>query len=115
MTKEQEEAIERLNRFKAIKVLYGSTFAITIEQLKVLQEDIETVLSMLKEKDTELEKKDKINKLLIDFIYRMSIKRPGTIMYDLKEDGFDTSQCGNCKDKSCKECIKQYFGSKVKK
>ncbi len=39
MTKE-EETIERLNRFKTIKVLYGNTFAMHIEQLKVLQEDI---------------------------------------------------------------------------
>ena len=57
MTKEQE-IIERLNRFKTIKVLYGNTFAMHIEQLKTVQEDIETVLSMLKEKDKEIEKKD---------------------------------------------------------
>ena len=55
MTKEQEEAIERINRFKTIKVLYGNTFAIHTEQLKTLQKDIETVLSMLKEKDKEIE------------------------------------------------------------
>ena len=41
MTKEQE-IIERLNRFKTIKVLYGNTFAMTTEQLRTLQEDIET-------------------------------------------------------------------------
>lgn len=43
MTKEQE-SIERLNRFKTIKVLYRNTFAMTLEQLKTVQEDIETVL-----------------------------------------------------------------------
>lgn len=57
--------------------------------------------------------KDKINELLINFIYKMSIIRPGTIMYDLREDGFDTSKCGNCKGKSCKNCIKQYFKQKA--
>ena len=53
MTKEQE-AIERINRFKTIKVLYGNTFAMTTEQLRALQEDIETALNMLKEKDKEI-------------------------------------------------------------
>lgn len=55
MTEKEKEAIERLNRFKTIKVLYGSTFAMTIEQLKVLQEDIEIVLNILNEKDKEIE------------------------------------------------------------
>lgn len=54
MTKEQE-TIERLNRFKTIKVLYGNTFAMHIEQLKVLQEDIETILNMLKKMKTQEE------------------------------------------------------------
>ena len=42
----EEEVIERLNRFKTIKVLYGNTFAIHLEQLKQLQNDIETVLNL---------------------------------------------------------------------
>lgn len=57
MTKEQE-AIKRLNRFKTIKILYGNTFAMHIEQLKTVQEDIETVLSMLKENSAEIEQKN---------------------------------------------------------
>lgn len=61
MTKEQE-AIERLNRFKTIEVLYSNTFAMHIEQLKTVQEDIETVLSMLKEKDKRIAKYEKIYK-----------------------------------------------------
>ena len=54
MTKKQE-AIERLNRFKTIEVLYSNTFAMHIEQLKTVQEDIETVLNMLKEKDKQID------------------------------------------------------------
>lgn len=68
---------------------------------------------MLKEQDKEIEKKEKMIDLLLDFIYKMSIIRPGTIMYDLKGDGFDTNKCGYCKDKSCKDCIKQYFERKL--
>ena len=58
MTYEEGKAIERLNRFKAIKVLYTKTFAMTTEQLKVIQEDIETILSMLKENSAEIEQKN---------------------------------------------------------
>ena len=59
-SKEQEETIERLNRFKAIEILYGNTFAMHVEQLKTVQGDIETVLSMLQEQQEENKKKDKI-------------------------------------------------------
>ena len=55
MTDEQEIAIERLNRFKTIEeISYSGTFAMTLIQLERLQEAIETVLDMLKEKDKEI-------------------------------------------------------------
>lgn len=77
--------------------MYGSTFAMTIEQLKVLQEDIETALSMLKEKDTELEKKDKIIDLILDKF------KEGTGYYYSEFDYMN------------KEQLKQYFERKVRK
>ena len=61
MTKEQE-IIERLNRFKTIKVLYGNTFAMTTEQLRTLQEDIETALNIIKENSAEIKTLTQINK-----------------------------------------------------
>lgn len=66
MTKEQEEAIERLNRFKNIEILYSNTFAMHIEQLKTVQGDIEIVLSMLQEQQEENKKKDKRIDLMAD-------------------------------------------------
>ena len=72
-SKEQEEAIERLNRFKAIEILYGNTFAMHVEQLKTVQGDIETVLSMLQEQQEENKKKDKIIDYMIDWIRERSI------------------------------------------
>lgn len=54
MTDEQEIAIERLNRFKTIEISYSGTFAMTLIQLERLQEAIEIVLDMLKEKDKEI-------------------------------------------------------------
>lgn len=51
MTKEQDKAIERCN--KLIKTEHSNWIGITN------QKAIETVLNMLKEKDAEIEKKDK--------------------------------------------------------
>ena len=55
----EEEAIERLNKFKTITVMYGNTYVMFLEQLKQIQKDVDIVLSMLQEKNSELEKKDK--------------------------------------------------------
>lgn len=60
MTKEQEEAIDRLRKITNRQILYGNKYGIVIEEFKKLQEDIETVLNMLKEKDAEIQKKDRI-------------------------------------------------------
>lgn len=107
MTKEQEE-IEKLKNFLKLETPFNGS-----KSLLINKETIDTVLNMIKEKNAEIEKKEKMIDLLLDFIYKMSIIRPGTIMYDLKGDGFDTNKCGYCKDKSCKDCIKQYFERKA--
>ena len=60
MTKEQEEAISRLRKITNRQILYGNKFGITIEGFRELQEDLETVLNMIKEKNTEIEKYKKL-------------------------------------------------------
>ena len=81
MTKEQEEAIDRLRKITNRQILYGNKYGITIEGFRELQEDIETVLNMLKEnsaeihqKNTELAEKnaeiEKYKKLLADNLAR---------------------------------------------
>ena len=55
MTKEQEEVINKLRKITNRQILYGNKFGITIEGFRELQEDLETVLNMLKEKDREIE------------------------------------------------------------
>ncbi len=47
MNKKLKEAIEKLNRFKSIKTLYGNTFAMHLEDLEQLQQAIETVLNYI--------------------------------------------------------------------
>lgn len=50
MTKEQEEIINRLSKITNRQILYGNKCGITIEGFRELQEDIDTVLNMIKEK-----------------------------------------------------------------
>lgn len=127
MTKEQEEAIERLNKLKSRNILYGNRAGMIIEDFKTLQNDIETVLNMLKEKDKEIErlryikksfdyvvqketeKKDKIIDLMAAFIDEIS-------EYYTKIEGKNNDFCDEkCIDKNidCRDCIKQYFERKV--
>lgn len=54
MKMEKEEIIERLKRFESIKILYGNTFAMTLEQLDTLQNDIKAILNLVEtENDNE--------------------------------------------------------------
>lgn len=58
MTKEQEEAISRLRKITNRQILYGNKFGITIEGFRELQEDLETVLNMIKENSAEIQQKN---------------------------------------------------------
>lgn len=95
MTKEQEEAIDRLRKITNRQILYGNKYGIVIEEFKKLQEDIETVLNMLKEKNAEIEKKDKMIDLILDKF------KEGTEYYYSEFDYMT------------KEDLKQYFERKV--
>ena len=118
MTKEQSEVIKDIKIY-IHDIISESVDEVGYKRYEISEEEqeffnnIERLLNMLKEQDKEIEKKEKMIDLLLDFIYKMSIIRPGTITYDLKGDGFDTNKCGYCKDKSCKDCIKQYFERKL--
>lgn len=107
MTKEQEEAIERLNRFKTIEILYGNTFAMHVEQLKTVQGDIETVLSMLQEQQEENKKKDKIIDIMSEKLAKVYHYKP--YKCTLKEK--NNIDCDKYKD--CVSCVKQYWERKA--
>lgn len=163
MTKEQEEAIENLTDL--LKQRNEKQVEITTYDLF---ENIETVLSMLKENSaeihqkntelaeknaeiekykklladnlarelnnsikakekantdleflnlgwkTEIEKKDKMIDLIIDFFYKLTQESPGTTIHYLEKNGFDTSKCNNCSPgNDCRKCFKQYFERKA--
>ena len=94
MTKEQEEVIEMLEDIK--NNTWTTKYIMSSDSVKA-----ETALNMLKEKDKETEKKDKIINLMAEYI-----------------DGDDTSLTNYLykKNGKCnKEMIKQYFERKVEK
>ena len=74
------------------------------EEATYLREEsymLETVLSMLKEKDKEMEKKDKIIDLMADFINKTGAGRRVFSCTFRKND--------ECNENGCRYCIKQYF------
>ena len=64
MTKEQEEAITRLEKLKNSNILYGDSLGITIEGFKSLQKDLEVVLNTINEKDAEIKKYKQLHYIL---------------------------------------------------
>lgn len=111
MTTEQREAIEYL---KESVLIYKNT-------IPKISEAIETVLSMLKEKDKEIErlryikksfdyvvqketeKKDKIIDLMAEYIATLEIEE------DICMNNKINSEWCNEDYTNCKKCIKQYF------
>lgn len=125
-----EEEIERLNRFKTIKVLYGNTFTIHLEQLEQLQNDIETVLNLLEKKDRTIQQLKDENRTLnrqAQQYFEQGIKKD-KIIYELEDIFYNYQLCeyeltdctyrkceyiADDENPPCKECIKQYFERKV--
>ena len=104
MTKEQ--AIERCHQL--LKTKHSSWLGLSNQQA------IAILVDMLKEKDTEIEKKDKQMDLMADFmiggledIAFKAICKKSNCVYELKDNR--PTKCRKCKD-----CIKQYFKRKVK-
>lgn len=62
--------LERLNKLKSRKILYGNRAGMIIEDFKTLQNDIEIVLTLIQEQQEENKKKDKY----IDF-YKKGLER----------------------------------------
>lgn len=108
MTKEQEKAIEGLNSLiKVNKDFFENQGNMIINKRDISA--IEKVLNMLKEKDKEIEKKDKQIKELIKYIDSNNYVDNEECQFQWD---FKIEQC--IKKGDCKDCIKQYFERKVK-
>lgn len=138
MTKEQEETIDRLRKITNRQILYGNKYGITIEGFREVQEDIETVLNLLKEKGTEINKYKRKNKELSNQLlkiykeqdnYNARIEKKDKMIelmtlfmsnLDIDEEICKHQVRAFCDNKPegvtldvCAKCIKQYFERKV--
>ena len=96
MTKEQ--AIERCHQL--LKTKHSSWLGLSNQQA------IAILIDMLKEKDTEIEKKDKQIDLMTDFMYKAGTgRRVLSCMFRQNDE---------CNENGCRYCIKQYFENKAK-
>lgn len=96
MTKEQEESLKKLRR-QIIAEKYTKNIGIP-----VYISDLKNVLSMLKEKDKQID-------LMAEIINNNDIDE------DICKQMGQKENCNEFEDKEkCKECIKQYFENKAK-
>ena len=58
LSEEEKEAIEDLNSFKSINILYGNTFTMFLEELKKYQQATDIVLNLITKLQKENEEKD---------------------------------------------------------
>lgn len=119
----EEEVIERLNRYKTIKVLYGNTFAMHLEQLEQLKNDIDTVLNLLEKKDERI---SDLEYALIDMVmqfadrpkikdyhYALSTMGLSTLETAFAELDFDDPMPVAEAEKKYKVLVDKYYERKV--
>lgn len=123
MTKEQEEAIERLKRIDVKFFISGMNEVSNyiIDEADKVNNAIETVLSMLKEKDKEIERLRYIKKSFDYVVQKETEKKNRQI--DLMAEEINETDRGytdycemkiEC-DRNCKDCIKRYYERKSEK
>ena len=113
----EEEVIERLNRYKTIKVLYGNTFAMHLEQLEQLKNDIDTVLNLLETQKAEIEKKDKEYEELTEASKELckTVNLMKKVINEMAKYIIDLIKYNNSEEERDKEEIKEYFTKKAEK
>ena len=104
MTKEQEETIEIVKKYLNFNEICGT---------RNFKDALDTVLSMLKEKDKEIKKKDKIIDLMAEHINYLSDELVQATGRNELEFCNGNKYCIDS-DYSCEQCIKQYFERKSK-
>ena len=107
MTNEQREAIETMQHW----IEYEKKHKDEINKADELIHIQDTVLSLIKEQEEEIEKKDKQIDLMAEMIDELS---EYYTRYHGKNNEFCKEICIE-KDIDCKDCIKQYFAGLVEK
>lgn len=110
MLKEKDAEIEKY------KKLLADNLAKELNNSIKAKEKADTDLNDLdKGWKVELEKKDKMIDLILDFIYDIWCVCPVTTTHELDVYDFNVNQCADCEhlDKKCKSCLKQHFERKA--
>lgn len=106
MTNEQRKAIE-ICKEKIIEPFYDFPNPTSIELKDTDVEAIETVLSLIKEQEIEIEKKDKIiNEMIEEYEYNDGINTKKFCDEEIRKD--------KCIE-NCTICMQQYFAGLVEK
>ena len=98
MTNEQRESIETMQHW----IEYEKKHKDEINKADELIHIQDTVLSLIKEQEEEMQQKDKQIDLMVEYIDKIDVSE------DICEG---KTMC----DENCKDCIKQYFAGLVEK
>ena len=118
MTNEQREAIEYIQKqidyfkeqIKFIEAVDCDYYEEEYELYKNRIKQFSTVLSLIKEQQEEIEKKDKQIDLMASYIASLDIEEDICV-----KTGKDLNECDSMAFGECEDCIKQYFETKAKK
>lgn len=99
MTNEQREAIEYL---KESVLIYKNT-------IPKISQTIDTVLSLIKEQEIEIEKKDKQIDLMAEYISKRDVEEDICMKNKTNPDWCNEDYT------NCQDCIKKYFADLVEK
>lgn len=124
MTTEQREAIELAKEFT--KMDFSNPMGWTgyyDAELEELSQAIDTVLSLIKEQQGEIEGLKNKEVLIKRYFKKCDLIKQLTKQIDLMAEYWNTglAMCDNCdrivekyEKNNCKDCIKQYFADKAK-
>ena len=108
MTNEQREAIE-ICKEKIIEYFYDFPNPTYIELKDTDVEAIEIVLSLIKEQQEEIEKKDKQIDLMAEYISKRDVEEDICMKNKTNPDWCNEDYT------NCQDCIKKYFADLVEK
>lgn len=129
MGEDEKKAIEDLNSFKSISILYGNTFTMFLDQLKKYQQATDIVLNLVQNLQREndllnnyVKENETYKKNLFNYAEKKDKQICELVKYIDSNNYVDSEECQFQEDfkikcignGDCIDCIKQYFATKAK-
>ena len=105
LSEEEKEAIEDLNSFKSISILYGNTFTMFLDQLKKYQQATDIVLNLITKLQKENEEKDNIIKL-----FEHECRKFKAFCKRVRKDGNDIDLFNQGQEQKCNQFLNLISG-----